>query len=277
MGEPQPVPFLQVAGHADQLVAFADGSIVKASTNREASFYETAQLPQHSSIRSWIPVFYGVESSGSSPDYILPPRVRIQNLLTSFRNPCVADIKLGTRLYDDHALPEKREKMMRQALQYTSHATGMRICGVKVYVPGERRYVEYSRKWGRSLTVADLNHAVKSIFTIPDPSTPAVIDDPQFVPTGRMVGTSFIRSVLAQLEQIIESLEKTAARFYACSVLIIYEGEITLGDNASPVVRIIDFAHSHFLDENESGPDEGAIKGLRSLCRLIREHVLQEM
>lgn len=55
-------------------------------------------------------------------------------MLHGFTRPCVLDLKLGTRLYDDDATPEKREKMQKNAKGTTSEELGIRISGMKVGV-----------------------------------------------------------------------------------------------------------------------------------------------
>ncbi|KAJ1670289.1 hypothetical protein EV182_008305, partial [Spiromyces aspiralis] len=57
----------------------------------------------------------------------------IQNLLNGFAKPCVMDIKLGTRLYDDTASPEKRARMIKKSQETTTWSLGLYICGIKVY------------------------------------------------------------------------------------------------------------------------------------------------
>ena len=51
----------------------------------------------------------------------------LENLSSSFSKPNVVDIKLGTILYEDDALPEKRERMIKVAKATTSHETGITI------------------------------------------------------------------------------------------------------------------------------------------------------
>jgi hypothetical protein len=58
--------------------------------------------------------------------------VILEDLLRHIKSPCVMDVKIGRRLYDDDATQEKRQKMEEQTLKTTSGSVGLRICGLKV-------------------------------------------------------------------------------------------------------------------------------------------------
>ncbi len=62
-------------------------------------------------------------------------------MLDGLDEPCVLDIKLGQRLYDDDADEAKRQKMIKQTQETTSGSLGLRICGAKVRfrLPKKRR------------------------------------------------------------------------------------------------------------------------------------------
>lgn len=47
--------------------------------------------------------------------------------------PCIMDVKIGRRLYDDDATPEKTERMMRKSANSTSGTLGFRISGMRVF------------------------------------------------------------------------------------------------------------------------------------------------
>jgi 1D-myo-inositol-tetrakisphosphate 5-kinase/inositol-polyphosphate multikinase len=59
--------------------------------------------------------------------------VVLKNLSHVFIRPNVIDVKLGTVLWDAHAIPEKRARMERAARETTSFATGIRLTGFKVF------------------------------------------------------------------------------------------------------------------------------------------------
>lgn len=49
--------------------------------------------------------------------------------------PCILDIKIGKRLYDDDATPEKKARMLLKSQNSTSSVLGFRICGMRVLIP----------------------------------------------------------------------------------------------------------------------------------------------
>jgi hypothetical protein len=58
--------------------------------------------------------------------------IKIENVLHEFTQPCVMDVKVGTRVHGEDASPEKAARMEEQARITTSLKTGLRICGMKV-------------------------------------------------------------------------------------------------------------------------------------------------
>lgn len=46
--------------------------------------------------------------------------------------PCIMDMKIGRRLYDDDATPEKTERMIKKSATSTSGSVGFRISGMRV-------------------------------------------------------------------------------------------------------------------------------------------------
>jgi 1D-myo-inositol-tetrakisphosphate 5-kinase/inositol-polyphosphate multikinase len=58
--------------------------------------------------------------------------IQLQDIAHSYSQPCIFDIKIGQRLYDDDASFEKQERMKKQAMETTTGTLGLRICGLKV-------------------------------------------------------------------------------------------------------------------------------------------------
>ena len=58
----------------------------------------------------------------------------LENLTDYFSIPNICDIKLGKILHDDDATEEKRERMIKSAMDTTSYSTGMRFTGFKVCI-----------------------------------------------------------------------------------------------------------------------------------------------
>ncbi|TPX35433.1 hypothetical protein SmJEL517_g02123 [Synchytrium microbalum] len=245
----------QVAGH-DQIVYVEAGKLAKPCSSIEVQFYEQAQ---NTKLKAWMPKYFGTipyqspnESTQHKP-HEFTRYVVLENLVEPYIKPCIADIKVGTRLYGEDATSAKKERMEYQAQNTTSGSTGLRICGIKVYDETLGNFTSHDKSLGRSLT--------------PD----TIIDGLRvFLPT--KVYSSVLDVLLASLRAIRQDLSESTARIYASSVLLLYEG--STDHQMGPRVRLIDFAHAHFEPEG-AGPDQGALFGLDNLCRLI-EKLIQE-
>lgn len=62
-----------------------------------------------------------------SIDYIL-----LENLVADLARPCIADVKIGKRTYEENAEPAKVKSMMAKDWASTSHSLGVRLSGMKV-------------------------------------------------------------------------------------------------------------------------------------------------
>ena len=62
----------------------------------------------------------------------------IENAAHGFLKPNIIDIKLGTILWDEDALPAKKERMQNTARRTTSGETGVRLTGFQVCHVTER-------------------------------------------------------------------------------------------------------------------------------------------
>jgi Inositol polyphosphate kinase len=73
----------------------------------------------------------------------------LEDLTWQRRSPCIMDVKIGTRSYDDTASPAKiayeRQKFPLQSV------VGFRVQGIKIYDASERVYIEYDKHVGRGI------------------------------------------------------------------------------------------------------------------------------
>ena len=159
------------------------------------------------------------------------------DLTNTFSKPCVMDLKMGTQSYEPDATTEKQS---RESSKYPQQSTfGFRITGMRVFEPhhpdaDDSGYVFFGKEYGRSLaTRDDVMVALRTFF-----SAGNVLDD-----SGNSIGvendgalsTTVRTRSLSKLILEVRSLRRwfdeteTTLRFYASSLLIVYEGDMSSG------------------------------------------------
>ncbi|XP_071451941.1 uncharacterized protein [Hetaerina americana] len=142
---------------------------------------------------------------GMSQNFIL-----LENLTARFKQPCVLDLKIGTRQYGDSASPAKVRSKMQKVVTTTSGKLGLRLGGMQVYQVTTRRFLCRNKLFGRTLTVEGFRMALV-----------------QFLHNGWCIRLDIVRPLLERLEALEVILSRLgAARFYTCSLLCLYEGEL---------------------------------------------------
>ncbi|TDL18525.1 SAICAR synthase-like protein [Rickenella mellea] len=287
----------QVGGHAG-VMATEDGSlIIKPCLPRERDFYQliASDDPRVRHLQPHVPNFYGTlklegkvdeqgnflntlemtDSSLPSPNAgdTSPPEDQrdkslvLENVSNSFLKPNVLDIKLGTKLYEDSASPEKIERMIRTARQTTSLETGVRMTGFQVYDYSTSSPAITPKSYGKSIKPADLPEAVARFFPISPLSYS--VDNGSSSRESRGQGlpaqllTPILSGILENVRNIRDAIAQTEMRMIAGSILIVYEadwekaheGLQALEDSKTTSIQTIDSKVSEGDEDVDLGPE----------------------
>ena len=168
--------------------------------------------------------------------------ILLENLTTQYRQPCVLDLKLGTRLHGDNASDSKKMSHLAKVASTTSGLLGLRLGGMQMYQVSLGRYICRNKLYGRSLSADGLKNAVRQFFC-----------------NGLLVRTDVIRALVAKLlklQKLLRSLD--TFRFYSSSLLVIYDGNSNY--QWSPVPRnsfstssLMLISGSRRVEDTESG------------------------
>ena len=228
----------------------------------------------------------------------------ISNAAAGITRPCVLDVKLGARLWDDAAPVAKRQKLDEVSNSTTSGSLGFRVAGMKVWVGADVEqakeehcenkdgYKTYTKMYGRAFTKETVKGAFESFL--------GGLDGAKL----KRKHAKLVRDrIIRELESIEYTLQNEESRMYSASILMIYEGDNAAlekaleverdaavagheedededhieddeddeDDDSAPKVHnvcLIDFAHAKF--EAGMGPDENALQGVRSVLGIMK-------
>ncbi|KAJ1887338.1 hypothetical protein LPJ66_009171 [Kickxella alabastrina] len=292
----------QVAGHGGILHTEGDKILIKPMVERELKFYE--QAANNPLIKPFLPEFFGTlqlsqgfsEKAEQSASFPINPHdketraedtyICLENLVCHFENACIADIKLGTQLYDLDATPEKRARMEAKAMMRTTNLIGTSISGLSI--PGKPAF---DRKELSKLTLETMKtEALIPFFAVAEIAVSA--EYRKFI----------IRQFITELEEYREVIRQCETRMFSSSVLLVYDaskgryarfleggkgvycagtqrsdsgsnsedGREDVEDSGALLdMRAIDFAHGHWVPGQ--GPDEKYLFGLDNFIRILRE------
>ncbi|KUF97960.1 EF-hand domain-containing family member C2 [Phytophthora nicotianae] len=245
---------------------------------RECEFYERVfatekDLLEFAALRKFLPMYHGTVivpevEDGQEVNGVHPGQYLVLEDLTWGRKwPCIMDVKMGTRSYEDNATAEKiAYEKSKFPLQET---LGFRIQGTKVYNPKKQDYDEFDKYFGRGITSVDqLAPAFRSYFPEDTSKTIKLLE-------------TFLRR-LGQLKAWFD--EQRGTEFIASSFLFLYDGEDSPNDDKTVAedfgadIRLIDFAH--VTKPTSPKRDEGLRTGIATLINcfqtLLREAQTQQ-
>eukprot|EP00696_Hemimastix_kukwesjijk_P016991 gnl/Hemi2/5551_TR1910_c0_g1_i1.p1 gnl/Hemi2/5551_TR1910_c0_g1~~gnl/Hemi2/5551_TR1910_c0_g1_i1.p1 ORF type:complete len:274 (-),score=60.58 gnl/Hemi2/5551_TR1910_c0_g1_i1:202-1023(-) len=169
----------------------------------------------------------------------------LEDLTAGYQHPSMLDIKIGTRTCDEVREAQKPSARDRD-LTSTSWEIGYRVCGFKVWRTDSNSLKTYGRDYVRSLTTQTMKDRMIREF---------------FLHTDTELRWDVLPLVRAEVSRILDWLKaQTRFRFFASSLFIIYEGDLSCAPRVT--VRLIDFAHWRSAADYNNEPDSGNITGV---------------
>jgi len=181
----------------------------------------------------------------------------LDDLTKKYKEPCICDLKIGTRQHGDDAAPDKKYRHTAKCENTTSKTLGMRLCGQMVFQPSTKQYKHFNKYEGRQVTLDSMK-----------------ITMAQFFDNGTTFRLDILHKYIHILKKLLEVVQSDAMtckyRFYSSSLLLLYEGDISSHSEGLCDLKMIDFAHT-FPFEKGDPEDDGYIFGLKSFLNILEQ------
>ncbi|PVV02643.1 hypothetical protein BB560_002899 [Smittium megazygosporum] len=303
-------PFLDtVAGHDDLLSVEGNDMLIKPTTQMEIDFYEESHL-NHPEFSEFLPMYYGTmrQHSGVANQDELSSVVGnvletssapgqkqylcFENITAGFVSPCIIDIKIGTRLYDDFADAAKVAKMKFKASQTTSLSLGVRICGLRVFKKQESdekeqsgteksepgcnccnySFIKRSQDYCRKLDAKELTEELELFF--------GPVSDSDWAHQYR---SFLIESIIYDLKTYLEICSSMDLRMYSSSLLLVYESDMHRVAQLNSHLELFNTSDPSFVplpsleQDNEENPWDYSSKKKSDKCDSQSEYTQNQL
>lgn len=227
--------------------------------SNELAFYTSLssdpRIPHQ--IRRYFPIFHGTQVVHASDGSGLHPHLVLEDLASTYSNPSVIDIKIGSRTWHPNATEDYVRKCLQKDRETSTIHLGFRISGAKSSTNDSLLWQPH-RKFLQNLSAEDAALVLKKFV-----SSDGNADVPDCVFAARV-----FKPVLEQLLELKKWFEvQTIFHFYSCSVLVVYEKEEVKGGKGA-VVKLIDFAH---VVDAKGAIDHNFLGGLCSLIKFVSD------
>ncbi|CAN8064523.1 unnamed protein product [Agarophyton chilense] len=253
---------IQVAGHQLIRQSPTPGRILKPWSPKEHAFYRTIHAPHFPPHLHWLravtPMFHGVHCTPSTTSTTAARWLQLEDLNSPFVKPCVMDVKIGFRHYDDDASQRKRVSQILSANATTTATCAVRFVGTRSFkrttspTCDRGRFETRDKAYGRAL---EQNHLLPELIW--------------FFSDNFCFDALSAQHTLNALRHICQNFRaQKRFFFYSSSLLVIYEGAKSAQHYPRVDVRMIDFSHTV---HSNGAPDIGYLHGLEYMLHLLSE------